>query len=137
MVHREGLNLTVFIVSAALSCDRDERAGMVRNVFLSDEDEVSPALLTTVLREGEHTKGHTLGERREKFSVLIVSSEPDLRRIREQNASLAAAVNEYKVLVKIMEKKMNDEEPSGTRVLRELKRSTQETERLERENELL
>lgn len=67
------------------------------NVLLLQEDGVSPATVTTSERDGKSTVEGTLGAQRDEFSVLFVSLDLELCTVREKNASLASAVDEYKV----------------------------------------
>lgn len=57
-------------------------------------------------------------ERRKRRGVLTVSLELELRRVREGNAFLAAAVNEYRVRVKNLEKLMDEIELNRMALLR-------------------
>lgn len=60
VVHSEGLELTK-VISRTLSCfDRSEEVEMLRNVFLSQEDETFPATVTHKGGEEESTVEETL-----------------------------------------------------------------------------
>lgn len=67
--------------------------------------------------EGEGMVGGASRERREECSVLSVSLEMALRRVLDKNASLTAAVSEYKMRVKNSEKKADEEEQNGLALL--------------------
>lgn len=67
--------------------------------------------------------GGLLRERRKESCVLTVSLETELRRVIEENASLAAAVNEYKIRVENLAKKMYKKELNGIVLPRETTRS--------------
>lgn len=72
-VHRRGLRLTTVTVRLVLSCDRDEHVATVRNVLLSEGDDISAAPVITMGRRGESTVEGIFGERREECSLLTVS----------------------------------------------------------------
>lgn len=63
--------------------------------------------------------------------MLPGSLELGLRRAREENASLAAAVNEHKVLVKIIEKKPGEKELNCMALSQEQKGPKHEVEKIE------
>lgn len=90
--------------SLGSSCDSSEHAAFVRNLLLSQQNEISHASVTTTEGEGASMVGNTFGERKEKCRLLTVSSELELRRVFEGNASLAVAMISYKVRVKNFEK---------------------------------
>lgn len=104
-VHRGGLKLTKVGVSRVSPCDRDEQVLVVRNSLLSREDEILPATVTTSEGEVNGTVENSLEKRGEECSVLTVSLKLELRRVRDRNASLAAAVNQYKVRVERFEQR--------------------------------
>lgn len=66
----------------------------------SYEKSILPATVTTVEKEGDGMVWSTWRERYEDYSVLLLILKLKLRQIREQNASLRAVANEYKVRVK-------------------------------------
>lgn len=55
--------------------------------------------------------------------MLYVSSEVELSMVREENAPLVVAVNEYRVLVKNLEKMQGKERLDGIELLQDLERS--------------
>lgn len=58
----------------------------------------------------------------EHCSLLSGSFGLELRRTSEENALLAKFVNDYKMSVKNLEGKVNEDELNGMELLRELKR---------------
>lgn len=88
--------MTRVSASAVLLPDKDEHAVMVRNVSFVKENETSPATVTTIERGKNGTVGSTLDRRIEKCSVLYVRIKGKVRKIRNEYASQAAAVNQHK-----------------------------------------
>lgn len=123
--------------STASSHDRYEHVAMVPNMLLSPEDDVSPVPVTNTEGEEDGTVGCTPEGRREECSVLSMSFELELRSVREENASLAATVNEYKVLVNNLEWKMNEEKLNTMTLLQKVNPSKEEVEWLYYQNKLL
>lgn len=93
--HRGWLQWRKVNASAASWRDRVEHVEMVQNVIPSEEDEMSPATVTTTKAEGEDAVRGTLGERGGESSVLTVSFKLELRKVRVENAP----VNEHNVRV--------------------------------------
>lgn len=100
VVHRRWLALSRVSASATSLHDRDEHDAKVPSLLLSEKFKISPANVTTTEEKGDGTKGSTLRTRKEDCDLLSMSLEPDLREIREDSASLAAAGNGYKVRMK-------------------------------------
>lgn len=63
--------------------------------------------------------------------MFIVSPKFNLRRVREENALLVTAVNEYKMRGNSLEKKMDEKKLNKMSLLQELKQSNQVMKRLE------
>lgn len=137
VVHRRKQSMTRVIASAGSFCVRNERVAMVLNLLLSQTDKISPAAVAATEGEADSTEGSTFGGQKGECSVLSVSLELELRMLREQNASLTAAVNKYNVGVENLEKMMNKEEQNGMVLERKLKWSKPEVEWLETKNKLL
>lgn len=93
-VYNEWLNLTRARTSVTYSYDRYEYVASVQNVLLAQEDEILPVLVTTPRGIGEGIVEGTLRKRRDEYSLLTASMELQLRRVREENSFLAAAVIE-------------------------------------------
>lgn len=119
-VQRRELKLTRVSESMVLSCDKDEHSAIVRNVVPSYEEGISPATVKLTEAEEEGAVGGALEERREECSVPSVSSELDLSRVCEQNASLGAVLNEYKEQVNNLKKKVDEKKSNKMALLREL-----------------
>lgn len=68
--------------------------------------------------------------------MLSIGLKMELSSVREENASLAVSVSEYKVRVKILENKVDKEELSGMALLRELKQSKRKVKGLVCKNKL-
>lgn len=122
--------------SVASSRENVEHVVMVRNMSLSHEDEISPAIVTNTEGEGESSVRCTFRERRGERSVLTVTLEMERRRFRKINTSLATTVKWYKQRVRNLEEKVDGEELDGVALLGELKRSAHEMGPLEYENKL-
>lgn len=137
VVHRRGLKLKRVNSNAASSCDRDKHFEMVRNVLMSQEDEISLSIVTATEGEGECTVGRPLGEHGGECDGLTLSLKMELERVREKNASLTAIVNEYRVRLKNLQKIMNEKELKVMALLCELERSKEEVVRVKCENRLL
>lgn len=84
VVHPGRMELTRVSASGAFSRDRYEHAGILRNVLLSQEDEMSPVTVATTQGKDKGMVGGTFGERMDKCSVLSVSLKIELRRVREK-----------------------------------------------------
>lgn len=54
------------------------------NVFLSKDDEISPATVKSTNGEGENLVGGRFREQKEDYSVFTVSFKLELRRVREE-----------------------------------------------------
>lgn len=63
MLHCGGLDLTRVGASAASSRDENEHVAMVLNVMMSQEDKISPAIVTTTEGEGDGKIETRSGER--------------------------------------------------------------------------
>lgn len=79
----------------------------------------------------------TLGERREKRSLLTASLQLELKTVRDKNLSLPALLIENMVRAKNLEKKGDDKKLTEVVFLRELKLWKQEGERIQCENKPL
>lgn len=112
MIHCGGLDLTRARADVASLRDKDEQVAMVPNELLSQEDESSLATVPSAKAEEVRMVGMTSVRRRMKSSVLSVSFELGLRTIREEYASLASVMNDYKVRVTNKENKMDEEDLS-------------------------
>lgn len=62
---------------------------------------------------------------------IAVSAKLELRSVREENVSLVAALNEYKVRAKNSDENLDEKELTGMALLRQMKRSEKEEERLQ------
>lgn len=63
--------------------------------------------------EKKGTVNGTLDERGDDCSLLIMNVELELRRVCKENASLDRVVNDDQMRVKILAKKVNEEELTG------------------------
>lgn len=122
--------------SVGSSHDRDEHIATVSNVVLSKEDEVSPATVTSNKGEGDGTIRSASKGRRE-CSLLSVNLKLKLREVCEENLSLDAAMNEYKMRVKNFEKRGGREGTERNGVTARAKQSKQEANWLGCEIKLL
>lgn len=107
---------------------------MVRNLFLSQEGEISHATMTNTEGKRDGTVGDTLGEGQEECSVFSTSLELEQRSVHKKTASLTGTANEYKMREKNSEKKMDEEALDEMALQEEVKRSEEEVRRLECEN---
>lgn len=64
--HCGGLELTRVSARAKSSCDRNMHVAMVANVFLSEEDEISPEIVKTTKRDADRLVESKSGQRRER-----------------------------------------------------------------------
>lgn len=69
--------------------------------------------------------------------MLTASWKLELRRVREKNATLDTAVNEYEVREESLQKKVDKGKRNEAALFRELKCASQDVEWLEREKKLL
>lgn len=78
---------------------------MVRNLLLSQYNEILPAIDTTTEGEEDGTVQSTLEAHRTECQLLSVGLSQELRTVCEEIALLAAAVIEYKLRVKTWRKR--------------------------------
>lgn len=123
VLHRQVLDIAEVSASVTLLCERNEHVTMVPNVLLSQENGISHATVTTGEGVGDGTVGSTLEKRREECSMLSQSIETETRRVREENALLVGAANEYSVRMKNLKVKVEKSALNGMALLRVLKRS--------------
>lgn len=106
VVRRKALKLTKMSGSAASLCDRDGHAEMLQNMVLSQTDAASLVTLTTAEEERYSTVRGTIGGQIEQYHVLTVSSELEMRKIREEKGPPGMALNKYRVRMMNLKKKM-------------------------------
>lgn len=83
---------------------------MVRNVLLSDNDNIWPHNMRAIKDERAVTVIGTLRKLKTKCSVLAVRLKINLRRVCDRHDSVALVLNEHEVRVKNIEKNVDEKE---------------------------